>query len=568
LEQGTRDVTDSQSSSEVIEELLSSSEDGSLDVSVGLDDASCISSIGDEESEHEVSSKSNEIIRDGVLNLHASCESRIIDLNEDGLIQPKYTKKASAENKTLSQLLTEKSLSQLKIEFIQEMEIMSKLRHPNITTVMGAVLEPGVSPMMIMEYMEFGSLQEVLPNPTIILPADLILHILKDIAQGVRFLHSSQPPVVHGDLKSANILIDSKFRAKLSDFGFSNRKPDKATGTPLWMAPELLTHQSINTPRSDMYSVGIIMYEIFARKEPYFDVTESNQELLKGIVDRKKNLRPRIPSYCPIKVKKLIKFLWHGDPGLRPTARELDNRLQEMDAKAFEACAHAVEHQGTHGAQQKKQGDNDHFLYQAFPKHVAEVLKAGGKVEPESHDVVTIFFSDIVGFTTIASQLEPLKISQMLDRLYSKIDHLCQKYDLFKIETIGDAYMCAGNLAKDHHNDHVKRIALFAIDTIQAASETLIDEDDPLFGYVKIRVGFHSGPVVSNVLGNLNPRYGVFGDTVNVAARMESNSEESRIHCSKPSAKLLMTQAPDLKVHLRGETPIKGKGTMTTYWVG
>lgn len=421
--------------------------------------------------------------------------------------------------------------------------------------------------MMIMEYMEHGSLQQVLLNPTMFLEADMILSILKDIASGIRFLHSSQPPVIHGDLKSQNILIDSKFRAKLSDFGFSNRKPDKATGTPLWMAPELLAGHFVNNPKSDMYAVGVIMYEIIARKEPYHDATESNQELLRAIVDRKKNKRPRIPSYCPIKVKKLIKFLWHGDPSLRPTARELDNRLQEMDTKAFEACAHASD---SYGMQEKpkSQGDHHDFLYQAFPRHIAEVLKSGAKVEPESHDVVTIFFSDIVGFTTIAGQFEPLKVSKLLDRLYLKFDDLSRKHELFKIETIGDAYMCAANLAMDQDSDHVKRIALFAQDAIKAASKTLIDEDDPSFGYVKIRVGFHSGPVVSNVVGNLNPRYGVFGDTVNVASRMESNSEELRIHCSKASAKLLMTQAPEIKVRLRGETEIKGKGTMTTYWVG
>jgi class 3 adenylate cyclase len=431
--------------------------------------------------------------------------------------------------------------------------------------LLGAVIERGTDPMLIMEFMEHGSLQEVLLNPTMVIESDLIMQILKDIAQGVRFLHSSNPPVIHGDLKSGNVLIDLKFRAKLSDFGLSKRKPDKATGTPLWMAPELLAGQSMNTPKSDMYSVGIIMYEVVSRKEPYHEATESNIELLRAIADRRKSKRPRIPTYCPTKVKKLIKFLWHADPAIRPSARELDNRLQEMDATVFDSCALA---ERGHRPDKPSQGDQEHFLYQAFPRHVADVLKAGGKMEPESHDNITIFFSDIVGFTSIASQVEPLKVSQMLDRLYTKFDKLSQKYDVFKVETIGDAYMCAGNLAQDQRKDHVKRIALFAIDAIQGAAETLIDEDDTSRGFVKIRAGFHSGPVVSNVVGSLNPRYGVFGDTVNVAARMETNSEEGRIHCSKASAKQLMRQAPDIPVILRGEMQIKGKGKMTTYWVG
>ena len=106
-----------------------------------------------------------------------------------------------------------------------------------------------------------------------------------------------------------------------------------------------------------------------------------------------------------------------------------------------------------------------------------------------------------------------------------------------------------------------------AKEAVKAASETLIDEDDPCLGYLKIRVGFHSGPVVSNVVGNLNPRYGVFGDTVNVASRMESSSEVEKIHCSKASARLLMRQAPEIPTTLRGYTAVKGKGKMTTYWV-
>jgi len=127
-----------------------------------------------------------------------------------------------------------------------------------------------------------------------------------------------------------------------------------------------------------------------------------------------------------------------------------------------------------------------------------------------------------------------MKVSEMLDRL-------ADKHHIFKVETIGDACMGVTNLDGSEYDTHVKQVAEYAQDAVRAASEILIDEDNPSLGYVQIRVGFNSGPVVSNAIGSLNPRYGIFGDTVNTASRMESNSMPGKIHCSFASAQLLKT---------------------------
>jgi class 3 adenylate cyclase len=211
----------------------------------------------------------------------------------------------------------------------------------------------------------------------------------------------------------------------------------------------------------------------------------------------------------------------------------------------------------------------DNLLFKVFPKHIAEALREGRKVEPEEHDMVTIFFSDIVGFTDISATLDPMKICDLLDRLYHAFDALSIIHKVFKVETIGDAYMGVTNMEKSpsQHRDHVRRIAEFAIDAIKVANQTLIDKDDVTKGYVHIRVGFHSGPVVSNVVGTRNPRYCLFGDTVNTASRMESNSAVDRIHCSEESAVLLQEQCGSIQSFPRGAIMVKGKGEMNTFWV-
>ena len=111
--------------------------------------------------------------------------------------------------------------------------------------------------MLVMEYMAYGSLHDLLRNETMFLNGEMILQIARDLAQGLRYLHSSKPPVLHGDLKARNILVDSRFRAKICDFGLATKNPNSISGTPLWLAPEYLRGESSYNTTCDMYSVGL-----------------------------------------------------------------------------------------------------------------------------------------------------------------------------------------------------------------------------------------------------------------------------------------------------------------------
>ncbi len=412
--------------------------------------------------------------------------------------------------------------------------------------------------------MEYGSLYDLLHNETMNPGGEIILQVVRDIAQGIQFLHASKPPILHGDLKAKNILVDSRFRAKVADFGFSHFKTAKQRnilqGTPFYMAPEYLRRHTEYTTACDIYSLSMIIYEMYARASPFEG--EDPRKILPKICHPRLNKRPPVPESCPPKMVELMKKCWSANAFFRPSAKDIDYLLVEMNSQETEPLETVKER--IHDNLKRKPTS----LYDVFPKHIADALNAGKKVEAESHEIVTIVFSDIVGFTTISEKFAPMKVSNMLDRLYQAFDALADQHHIFKVETIGDAYMGVANLDGSEYDTHVKQVAEYAQDAVRAASQILIDEDNDSTGYVQIRVGFHSGPVVSSVIGSLNPRYALFGDTVNTASRMEANSMPGKVHCSYASGQLLQTQAPEIPITLRGIIKVKGKGKMKTYWVG
>ncbi|KAK9807738.1 hypothetical protein WJX72_007609 [[Myrmecia] bisecta] len=426
---------------------------------------------------------------------------------------------------------------------ISELPALVRLRHPNITTIMGACVDSSLRyPLLVMEYMDRGSLYDVLHNLTVPLDGSLQIAILKDIASGVRHLHLAKPPVLHADLKSRNILVDTNFRAKVSDFGLARHRNKRTTSTPMWMAPEVIRGES-HTTAADVYSFAVVMYEVYSREDPY--AGEDAALVMRCVADTQLDppRRPGLPSGMPAALAELMCQCWHKDPQQRPSITEVHSRILAFE-RAF----------------------NDSEAARKRELRVAAQLLQGRAVEPENFECVTIFFSDIVGFTDISSELTPQEVMNMLNRLYSAFDEITHKHGLFKVETIGDAYLCCGNLPEPQP-DHAKRIAYFALEAVQAANSIPVKVGDPEKGTINIRVGLHSGPVVASVVGKMNPRYCLFGDTVNTASRMESNSERNCIHCSGAAAALIGVQAPELGLRSRGIIQIKGKGNMETHWL-
>ncbi|VDL64961.1 unnamed protein product [Nippostrongylus brasiliensis] len=219
----------------------------------------------------------------------------------------------------------------------------------------------------------------------------------------------------------------------------------------------------------------------------------------------------------------------------------LENYASSLEAEVAQRTVELVE--------EKKKSDI--LLYRMLPRQVADRLKMGQSIEPESYDNVTVFFSDVV--------------VTLLNELYTLFDNTIAKHDVYKVETIGDGYLCVSGLPSRNGLEHIKEICNLSLELIYALGGFRVPHL-PL-EKVNIRVGVHSGPVVAGVVGLTMPRYCLFGDTVNTASRMESNGKPASIHMSMDAHELLTSTHRGYRTESRGEVIIKGKGVMETYWL-
>ncbi len=204
---------------------------------------------------------------------------------------------------------------------------------------------------------------------------------------------------------------------------------------------------------------------------------------------------------------------------------------------------------------------SDDLLLNILPEETAKELKDKGRVEAKKYPSVTVLFTDFKGFTSYAENLSPEKLVKTIDHYFTEFDSIVEKYGLEKIKTIGDAYMAVGGLSFDEKDQ--------AIEMIMAAKEmnafvTKAKHDDYTDATFDIRIGINTGAVVAGVVGSKKFAYDIWGDTVNIASRMESCSEAGRINISEDTYNIVKD---DFECEYRGKIAVKNRGEMKMYFV-
>ncbi|XP_071984061.1 guanylyl cyclase C isoform X2 [Engystomops pustulosus] len=426
----------------------------------------------------------------------------------------------------------------------QKMDLNKLLQidYYNLTKFYGTVKKEAMI-YGVIEYCERGSLRDVL-NDKISYPDgafmdwEFKISVLYDIAKGMSYLHSSKVEV-HGRLKSTNCVVDSRMVVKITDF---------------------ICNSILSPKKEKIGRVKNFKGDCPFRPDLHLDKAEERE----------------------IEVYILVKNCWDEDPEKRPDFKKIESTLAKIFSNFHDQTnesymdtllrrlqlysknlEHLVEERTKLYKAERDRADRLNFML--LPGPVVKSLKETGLVEPEFFEEVSIYFSDIVGFTTICKYSTPMEVVDMLNDVYKDFDRILDHHDVYKVETIGDAYMVVSGLPNRNGNRHAVDICRMALDLLSFMGSFELNHLPGL--PVWIRIGIHSGPCAAGVVGIKMPRYCLFGDTVNTASRMESTGLPLRIHVSQSTISILKRTDCKFQYEVRGETYLKGRGTETTYWL-
>lgn len=208
---------------------------------------------------------------------------------------------------------------------------------------------------------------------------------------------------------------------------------------------------------------------------------------------------------------------------------------------------------------EREREKSERLLLNILPSAIAGRLKGGEKSIANGHEIVSVMFADLCGFTALSRKTTPADLVSMLNGIFTAFDHIVEEHGVEKIKTIGDCYMLVGGIPL-HRDDHAAAVAECALEMLDALAALNRESGTEL----QMRVGIHTGPVVAGVIGKIKFTYDLWGDTVNVASRMESSGQPGRVHLSEQTAEQLQGR---FLLEDRGFVECKGLGAVKTYFL-
>uniref|UniRef100_A0A3B3RN14 Guanylate cyclase n=1 Tax=Paramormyrops kingsleyae TaxID=1676925 RepID=A0A3B3RN14_9TELE len=460
------------------------------------------------------------------------------------------------------------------------------MRHENLNLLLGLFFDGGVFGV-VMEHCTRGSLEDLLNNEDMRLDWMFKSSLLTDLIRGMKYLHHRN--IVHGRLKSRNCVVDGRFVLKVGEYGFNEITRAQGLVTPesrpeelLWTAPELLRNPALEkkgTYKGDIYSFAIIMQEVISRNSPFCMLDVPVKEIIEKVRSPPPLCRPAVSmDEAPLECIQIMKKSWSEEPERRPTFEEVFIEFKSINkgkkTNIIDSMLRMLEQYSSNLEDlirerteelEVERTKTENLVAQMLPRSVALALKTGKPVKPEYFKEVTLYFSDIVGFTTISALSEPIEVVDLLNDLYTLFDAIIGQHDVYKVETIGDAYMVASGVPNRNGSQHAAEVSNMSLDILHCIGAFKMRHMPNV--KVKIRIGLHSGSVVAGVVGLTMPRYCLFGDTVNTASRMESTGLPYRIHVNQTTVEILHSLQLGYRLEIRGKTELKGKGIEDTYWL-
>ncbi|XP_055353192.1 atrial natriuretic peptide receptor 1-like [Paramacrobiotus metropolitanus] len=454
--------------------------------------------------------------------------------------------------------------------------------HPNVNVLLGIVILAHRA-FIFSDYYKRGSLVTLLEGMK--LDEDFQLALTRDLAKGMSYLHTTlgRP---HGRLRSNCCLIDDRFTLRIGQFGYADIGHALSPSDDLDAAGSA---KDLALPR-DVYAVGqillFIIHQSASNVSYQLPTREASPDAANEITNADADIQRRLAE--------LANLCLRTNPSLRPTAKQLlttigrmhvpgqpvSNNIVDSIIRRFEAYTltlnEAVRLQTEELISERRKCDD--LLRELLPRSVVDHLRNRQTMVAEYYSCVSIIFSDLDGFVDWVSHVPPGAVIQAVTSMFSAFDEAIQEMDVYKVETVRDSYMAVSGIPARGDNQHALEVCQMSIKLMKVLeSSGVIDhsrvvmpgEDGSEPVALRLRCGIHSGPCAAGVVGMRVPRYCLFGDTVNVAARMNSHGEGGRIHLSQASRDLLADTDTGHRFRLqeRGLLSIKGKGDMLTFWL-